>query len=64
MKYLKMFADLTLGKVIIFAALVTVLYYTSYFDPGTSVETEIANLKGQVDQLETRRVEITKTMKK
>jgi hypothetical protein len=43
---------------------VTAGYYATYFDAGESIENEILALKTQVDERETRRVEISKTMKK
>ncbi len=64
MKYLKMFSELSLGKIIILAIFVTAGYYATYFDAGESIENEILALKTQVDERETRRVEISKTMKK
>lgn len=64
MKYLKMFSELSVGKVIILAIFVTAGYYASYFDAGESIENEYMALKTQVDERETRRVEIAKTMKK
>jgi Tfp pilus assembly protein PilO len=64
MKYLKMFSELSLGKVIVLAIFVAAGYYASYFDAGESIEAEYSNLKSQVDERETRRVEIAKTMKK
>lgn len=64
MKYLKMFSELSLGKIIILAVFVTAGYYATYFDAGESIENEYSVLKSQVDERETRRVEIAKTMKK
>ena len=64
MKYLKMFSELSLGKIIILAVFVTAGYYATYFDAGESIENEYSALKTQVDERETRRVEIAKTMKK
>lgn len=59
-----MFSELSVGKVIILAIFVTAGYYASYFDAGESIENEYMALKTQVDERETRRVEIAKTMKK
>lgn len=64
MKYLKMFSELSLGKIIILAIFVTAGYYATYFDAGESIENEYSVLKSQVDEREIRRVEIAKTMKK
>lgn len=59
-----MFSELSLGKIIILAVFVTAGYYATYFDAGESIENEYSALKTQVDERETRRVEIAKTMKK
>ena len=64
MKILKMFADLTLGRIIIMAVFVTAGYFFVYFDPGTSIEQEIAGLDTQMAEQNRRREEINKTMKK
>ena len=64
MKYVKLFAELSLGKIIILAIFVTAGYYASYFDAGESIEAEYMAIKSQVDEREIRRLEIAKTMKK
>lgn len=64
MKALKMFAELTLGKVIIMALFVTAGYYASYFDPGESIEKSINDVNATIATEEARKTEITKTMRK
>ena len=64
MRYLKMFSELSLAKVIVLAIFVTAGYYASYFDAGESIEAEYAAIKAQVDEREARKLEIQKTMNK
>ena len=64
MNALKTIAELSFGKIIIMAALATLAYYTSYFDPGEEIEKNIVNVQGAIDEEEAKKTEITKTMKK
>lgn len=64
MKAIKAFAELTLGRVFILSIFVGLGYYTSYFDPGTSIEEQIAGINAQIAGEESRRTEINKLLKK
>ncbi len=64
MKALKMFAELTMGRIIILAIFVAGGYYASYFDPGTSIEEATERVNGMIAVEEARRTEINKLLKK
>lgn len=64
MKALKLFAELTLGRVIILALFLSAGYYFSYFNPGEDIEKQITDLNGEMAKEEARKAEITQTMRK
>ncbi|MGZ3726886.1 MAG: hypothetical protein ACXWPX_08655 [Pseudobdellovibrio sp.] len=64
MKFLKIFAELTMGRVVILAVFVAVGYYFSYFDAGGSIEEETGKVNSMISAEEARRVEINKLLKK
>ncbi len=64
MKALKLFAELTLGRVIILAMFLSAGYYVSYFDAGESIETLISKENEGIAAEEVLKTEITKTMRK
>lgn len=64
MKFLKLVAELSIGKMVILALFVAAGYYVTYFDTGATIEAQIAAVNGTIAQETTRRTEIEKTMKK
>ncbi len=64
MKALKLFAELTLGRVIILALFLTAGYYVSYFDAGESIEKQISDANAEIATEEARKNGITITMRK
>lgn len=64
MKLLKIFSELSVGKLAILAILASVGYYFMYFDDGSTLEAQIATVQGQLQAENVKRVEIEKKMKK
>lgn len=64
MKLLKLLADLSIGRVIILAGLVTGGYYFSYFDDGSNLEQQIISIESMLSEEATRREQIEKVIKK
>lgn len=64
MKLLKLLSDLSLGRVLILAGLVTGGYYFAYFNDGSSIEQQIQSMESLLSQETNRRVQIEKTIKK
>lgn len=64
MKLLKFLSDLSLGRVLILAGLVTGGYYFTYFNDGASIEQQIQAVEGLLSQELNRRAQIEKTIKK
>ena len=64
MKFLRIMASLSMSRIVIFGVLCTVMYYTTYFDDGSVLETQIATMNSQVKTESARRIEVNKTIKK
>lgn len=64
MKFLRIIASLSMSRMVIFGVLCTVMYYTTYFDDGSVLETQIMSMNSQVNTESDRRVEVNKIIKK
>lgn len=64
MKFLKLLADLSIGRVLILAGLVTGGYYFSYYDDGSSLSTQIDSIEKMLQDETNRRAQIEKVIKK
>lgn len=64
MKVLKLIAGFSIPRVAILAVLMSIIYYISYFDDGSGLQTQISEMSNQVDFETTRRAEVNKTIKK
>ncbi len=64
MKFLKIISSFSMTRIVIFATLCTVMYYTTYFDDGSVLDTQLTSMNGQVDMETARRVEVNKIIKK
>lgn len=64
MKFLRIMASLSMSRIVIFGVLCTVMYYTTYFDDGSVLDTQIATMNSQVKTESARRIEVNKTIKK
>lgn len=64
MKFLRIIASLSMSRIVIFGVLGTVMYFTTYFDDGSVLETQIATMDSQVKTESDRRVEVNKIIKK
>lgn len=64
MKFLRIMASLSMSRIVIFGVLCTVMYYTTYFDDGSVLETQINSMNSQVKIESDRRVEVNKIIKK
>lgn len=64
MKLIKLISGLSIVKVGILGILISLIYFISYFDDGTQLETQITSISSQVDFETSRRVEVDKIIKK
>ena len=64
MKLLRLFSELSIGRLAGLAVLLSIAYYFMYFDDGSSIETQIAAVNSQLQVENGKRVEIEKKMKK
>ncbi|MBC7421748.1 MAG: type 4a pilus biogenesis protein PilO [Bdellovibrio sp.] len=64
MKFIKLFSTLSIGRLSIFALLITVAYYFMSFNNGSTIIEQVNAVKGQIGAEQARRTDIEKTMKK
>ena len=64
MKFLRIIASLSMSRIVIFGVLCTIMYYTTYFDDGSALDTQINSMNSQVKIESERRVEVNKIIKK
>ena len=64
MKFLKIISALSMSRIMIFATLCTVMYYTTYFDDGSALNTQISSMNDQVEMETAHRLEVNKIIKK
>lgn len=64
MKFLKLFIELSMIKVLVFGLVLTGVYYASFFDDGKTIQDQIISVEASIVQETKRRSEIEKTMKK
>lgn len=64
MKFLKLMADLSIGRLLVLALFVTIAYYFMYFDDGSFLKEQIANVSNAAQEETNRRAGIEQTMKK
>ena len=64
MRLLRIIASLSMSRIVIFGVLGTVMYYTTYFDDGSALDTQIATMESQVKSESERRIEVNKIIKK
>lgn len=64
MKFLRIIAGLSMSRIVIFGVLCTIMYYSSYFDDGSTLGNQIATMESQVKSESDRRIEVNKIIKK
>ena len=64
MRPLKLIAGLSMGRLAVLAVLAIIGYYLSYFDDGSSLETQVSGVNSQVEAETNRRSAIERAMKK
>lgn len=64
MKFIKLLAALSIGRLIFLAVLLTIGYFFTYFDDGSNLKTQIEAANSLLDVEVARRAGIEKTMKK
>ncbi len=64
MKFLRIFAELSIFRLAIVAVLVTTGYFFMYYDNGEAIEQQITQSEGELNAEKLKRAEIEKKMKK
>lgn len=64
MKLLRIISSLSISRIVIFGILCTIMYFTTYFDDGSTLETQISSMNNQVKIESDRRIEVNKIIKK
>ncbi len=64
MKFIKVFATLSIGRLTVFAFVFTIGYYMMSFDDGTAIDEQIITVTAEIEAEKAKRTEIEKTMKK
>lgn len=64
MKFLKLLSQISMGRLAVAAILITIAYYMVSFDNGANIQQEINGVKAELTVENTKKLEISKTMKK